>query len=86
MKERDVDAVGRRAVDGMHVLVHVSVTERIGERQRMTVRALLALRCADDDVAERDHRVTKREQTAGGHAVVVRDQDEWALGAHGRQG
>ena len=54
--DREVHAVGRRAVDGVAVRPGVVDAQRPMQRERMAARALLPVRRDDDDVADRCER------------------------------
>src|SRR5205823_13760264 len=77
LRDRDVDAVGRRAVDGEHALADVLYTQRMTERERVADRARLLDGRDDGDVADAFQPDGQSHQAFRSVSVVVRDQDSW---------
>ena len=75
LRDRDVDAVGRRAVDGVHAIGDVLEPQRTPQRQRVADRARLVHRRDDGHLAERRERVGERRDALRAVAVVVGDEN-----------
>ena len=74
-RDRDVHAVGRRAVDVVEVVVDALDSQRRLERQRVARAAAVTVRRDDDDLGERRQMLGERAQAACLIAVVVGKED-----------
>ncbi len=74
--DRQQDAVGRRAIDGIAPLTNLADAQGAAQRQRMTGAALLPLRGDDPDIGAKRARHRLEDTKAGRvDAIVVRDQN-----------
>ena len=74
----EIDAVGRRAVDRELTGAHLVDAQRPIERERVTTRALLAIRRHHHHLGELGEGLGHRAQTLGMNAVVVGEEDAGA--------
>ena len=72
---RDVDAVGRRAVDLVDALAQPLHAQRTAQRQRVADGAGFDVRRNDDDLAEPRERARQRVDALRVHAVIVGDEN-----------
>ena len=75
MRDRKVDAVGGRAVDGEHALGDRLQTQRPAQRQRMTNGAGLFDRRDNRHLAERRKRLGERTKAFRSIPIVVGDEN-----------
>ncbi len=75
LRDRDVHAVGRRAVNLVHAIAQPFHSERTTERQRVADRARLDVRRDDGDFAEVIECGGKRMDAVRMDAIVVGNQD-----------
>ena len=77
LRQRDVHAVGRRAVDLVHAVAQRVHPQRPAQRQRMTDGAGLDVRRDDGDLAERRERRGEDVNAFRVDAVIVGDEDSF---------
>ena len=75
LRDREVHAVGRRAVDGEDIVGHRFEPERTPERQRVADGARFEHRRDDRDRTKRPERLGERDDALGSIAVVVGDEN-----------
>ena len=75
VRDRDVDAVGRRTVDAENALVDSIEAQHVTQRQRVANRARFGRRRDDGDVADVAQRAGERMNAFRSVAIVVGDQD-----------
>jgi hypothetical protein len=79
--DREVHAIGRRAVHVIHVVAELEHAQRHVERQRIARTAAIAVGRDDGDCRERSKRVRQPLQAFGAIAVIVADEDSQASGS-----
>ena len=75
VRDRQVHAVGRRAVDAVGLRPDRLDAQRTAQRERVADRARLLHRRDDRHISEMSQRRRERLDTLGVHAIVVGDQN-----------